>query len=358
MNDRAMPGGAAAPTAPAIASRSWVSLLIEALERLPGPAWLAYVIGSVAGIVVQLAEGGIDQAAGWPVSPQVLLSVVYYGALPFAVLALISRLDTAAAEALGLLRPLLGWSEAGAARALDEMTRIPAGPTWVVTALAFVSTGLGFALDPVGSGIVGYSPIGLGLRFLWETIITTLFLVLIYHTIRQLRAMGRLHESIEAIDLFDQAPLFSVSSVSSTTAIGLVVLLVPSVFLIPSDAGAAFLLMQATWYLFALSIAAGSFFLPLRGVHARLATEKARLQGEVGRRMSAAIGELNAAIDAGDRDRVGSSQQSLSALTSQRDLIAKLPTWPWSGAALTRFLSAVLLPIGLWLVTRVLERIV
>ena len=33
-------------------------------------------------------------------------------------------------------------------------------------------------------------------------------------------------------------------------------------------------------------------------------------------------------------------------------------TWPWSTGALARFLSAVLLPIGLWLITRFLERIV
>jgi hypothetical protein len=309
-------------------------------------------------MILQAAVATPEQAAALAGQPQLLASIVYYSALPFGVLALISRLDTAVAGALGMLRPSLGWSEADAARALDEMTRIPAGPTWVVTAFAFVATGVGLALDPVGSGIVGDSPIALVSRFLWESVITALFLVLIYHTIRQLRAMGRLHESIEAIDLFDQAPLFSVSSVSSTTAIGLVVLLVPSVFLIPSGAGASYLMLTAAWYLFALAVAAGSFFLPLRGVHARLATEKERLQSEVGRRMSAAIGELNAAIDAGDRERVGSSQQSLSALTSQRELIAKLPTWPWSAAALTRFLSAVLLPIGLWLVTRVLERIV
>lgn len=55
---------------------------------------------------------------------------------------------------------------------------------------------------------------------------------------------------------------------------------------------------------------------------------------------------------------MGSALQALGALTAQRDLIVRLPTWPWSTAALTRFLSAVLLPIGLWLITRVLERIV
>jgi hypothetical protein len=91
---------------------------------------------------------------------------------------------------------------------------------------------------------------------------------------------------------------------------------------------------------------------------ARLDAEKDRLKGEVGRRMSSALVEIHRAVDAGDAPAVAAGHQALSALTAERDLLAKVPTWPWSAGAPTRFLYAVLLPIGLWLMTRFLERVV
>ena len=39
----------------------------------------------------------------------------------------------------------------------------------------------------------------------------------------------------------------------------------------------------------------------------------------------------------------------------QRDLIARVPTWPWSIGVLTGFMSAILLPIALFLIQRVLS---
>lgn len=47
--------------------------------------------------------------------------------------------------------------------------------------------------DPVSSGIVGLSPASLALRGAWESVVSALFLVLLYHTIRQLRLIGRIH---------------------------------------------------------------------------------------------------------------------------------------------------------------------
>ncbi len=98
--------------------------------------------------------------------------------------------------------------------------------------------------------------------------------------------------------------------------------------------------------------------MPLRGIHGRIAGDKARLRGEVGRRITATLEAVHRAVDTGDAQAVTTAHQALSALTAERDLVAKVPTWPWSTGALARFLSAVLLPIGLWLITRFLERIV
>jgi hypothetical protein len=338
-----------APYAP-----SWVNTLNDWFERLPGPTWLAYPAAMAAGVGLSFSVPFLD-----PTTPAIdPFQIVYYGALPFAVMWLIADLDRTASRALATLRPLLSLSDEEIAQARLTLSRVPARPALAVTIASALITAIGYVLDPVGAGIVGYSAVGLAFRGVWESLVAAIFLILLYHTVRQLRLIGRLHESLGAIDLFDQARLYALSSVTSTTAIGLVLLLAPSVFLIPSGAGSTFLLISLAWYGVALAIAVGAFFLPLRGVHGRLAAEKAELAGAVGRRISGALEAIHRAVDAGDAAGVAEGHQSLSALTAERDLVARIPTWPWSPAALTRFLSAVLLPIGLWLITRVLERIV
>jgi hypothetical protein len=48
--------------------------------------------------------------------------------------------------------------------------------------------------------------------------------------------------------------------------------------------------------------------------------------------------------------------KTLASLVVERELLAKIPTWPWQPGALTGFLTALLLPIILWLIQRILER--
>jgi len=338
---------------------SWANRVIDWLARLPGPTWLPYVVASTAAVTLELLALGLDAGMATSLeSSQTTLGIAYYGVLPFAVLGLIARLDGTAERALTTLRPVLRLTPDEASDVLAKLTIVPARPSLVLTAFGFAFTAASLALDPAGSGVAGFSAAAVVFRWAWESFVTTMFLLLIYHTVRQLRIIGRLHESLSEIDVFDQGPLYALSSVTSTTAVGLVLLLVPSVFLIPSSAGASFILITAAWYAFALAVAAGAFHVPLRGIHAPLDAEQDRLKGASGRGIPTVLVPHHRAVDAGDATAVAAGHQALSALTAERDLVAKVPTWPWSTGALTRFLSAVLLPIGLWLITRFLERVV
>jgi hypothetical protein len=48
----------------------------------------------------------------------------------------------------------------------------------------------------------------------------------------------------------------------------------------------------------------------------------------------------------------------MASLLSEREVVAKLSTWPWSSGTFRGIASAVALPILLWFVIRVLERVV
>lgn len=329
-------------------ARSWVNVLTSWLERLPGPTWLAYVgavvIGILLSVVCQCAVG--------------IVGIAYYGALPFAILGLIHRLDRAAGQALRSVRPLLQMDETGVAGMHYQLTVVPARPAALLALAAIVVTQLGYVMDPVGSGIVGLSTEQLLLRDAWESFVTALFLVLVYHTIRQLRLIGRVHEGIKRIDVFAQGPLYTLSRVTSMTALGFVLLLVPSVFLIPPNADVPYIVITAAWYGAAVLVSTAAFVLPLWGIHDRLVDEKRRLQGEIGRRLTTTVEAIHAAVDAQDGEAIEARNRALSTLIAERDLVNRIPTWPWSTGALTGFVSAVFLPIGLWIVTRALERLV
>ncbi len=331
-------------------ARSWPNVLASWLERVPGPTWLAYAGATALAILLSAAQAAIDGVE--PIGGT--FALLYYAVLPFGALGLMHVLDRTAAGALRALRPVLDIDDSEASALQYELTVAPARPAAILTLLAFATTPIGYIMDPAGSGIVGYSPMALAFRFAWESLISAVFLVLVYHTLRQLRLIDRIHARIDRIDVFDQGPLYAFSQVTSRTALGLILLLAPSIFLIAPDADGPFLAITVAWYGLAVVIAALAFLLPLRGMHDRLSGEKRRWQGEIGRRLTSTLDAIHAAVDAGDGDAIESRNRALSALIAERDLVNRIPTWPWSTGALTGFLSAVMLPLVLFLAQRVL----
>jgi hypothetical protein len=77
----------------------------------------------------------------------------------------------------------------------------------------------------------------------------------------------------------------------------------------------------------------------------------------VSHRLDAALRDLARRNDAGDLSSADAVHNNLNSLLSERVLISRAPTWPWSPDALRGFSTALLLPIFLWLVFRVLERV-
>ena len=56
-------------------------------------------------------------------------------------------------------------------------------------------------------------------------------------------------------------------------------------------------------------------------------------------------------------DEVDHLHNALDGLIMERDVVAKASTWPWEPEAVRAVITAVLLPIFIWIVTRVLANI-
>ena len=113
-------------------------------------------------------------------------------------------------------------------------------------------------------------------------------------------------------------------------------------------------LYYALWYVGFVGFGVIVFVVPLLGLHGRLVDEKERLQGEADDRLKGILAELNRDAGALELGRADALNKTLASLVQQRELLARLPTWPWSTTTLRAFVSAILLPLALFVVQRVL----
>ena len=329
---------------------SWVDRLIDRIDALPGPAWVPYAIVSV---VVGLAV----HAAAWIDG---LLEPgefdLYLGSLATYIIASVGAihfLDHRVTWAWAAFRPAASLTDEAADRILFELTTLPAraalGWTFVglVVALLTGVAAYGAPLDIAGEPLtfVVSMPVA-GIAYATGAL-------LIYHTIRQLRLIGRLPGFVERIDLLDAGPLHAFSGVTALTgglflvAAYFSVLTDPTTFTNPAVAAVNGL---------AVVLGVVCFVLPLSGMQRRIAAEKERRLSAASQRLDAALRDLARRNDAGDLSDADAVNKNISSLLAEREVIARSPTWPWSPETLRGFSTALLLPVILWLVFRVLER--
>ena len=178
--------------------------------------------------------------------------------------------------------------------------------------------------------------------------------VLLVYVLRQLRMVSRLH-AMAIVDLFDAPPAHAFARLTSATAIGILVF--GLLFVTDPSAGRetpVFFIEAAA----ILGLAVVVFALPLRGMHDRLAAEKAVLLRSVNARIKVTLARIHDTVDAAELDRSAALHESLSSLVAERDLVERLSTWPWSPTTFRGFAGALVLPIVVWAIIRVLERFV
>lgn len=331
---------------------SWVDRLIGRIAALPGPTWVPYVVASAAVFLVVHAAAWVN---GFIEPGEFDL---YLGSLAIYVvisLAGIHVLDRWTIRAWMTFRPATSLTDEEAERTLVELTTMPARTVnyWTI----------GGIVVAVLTGVAGY---GEPLDFPGEPLMLTVALaaaafaygtgaVLVYHTVRQLRLIGRLPNVVERIDLLDAGPLHAFATVTAMTGGFFVVgayfsvLTDPTTFTNPAVAA-----VNGS----VLVLAVACFVLPLSTMQRRIAAEKAARLSAVSRRLDAALHDLARRNDAGDLSDADAVHSNITSLLAERELIARTPTWPWSPGVLRGFSTAVLLPIILWLVFRVLEQVV
>ncbi len=332
-------------------SPAWIDRLLDSIERLPIPAWLFYPLLLVFIYLFVNVARWLEGTAPFGTFDGPYSFVVVY---PVCTLAAIHYLDRTAARAFDFFRPALGKSEAEAACLRYELTHLRPRPALLAAAAGSVFCVLSVNLAPstrpqIGSGLYYWSLIGIamvGLIFTAE---------LLYHTVRQLRLVTRIHASAARVDLFNFAPLYSFSALTARTGMVFVLLLWIDLYVNQETlVNASLIALNATIAL--LSVAC--FLLPLYGMHQRIITEKRRLELEVNQHLTAVVQTLYGRVDERDLHDADAVNKTVSSLLLTREVINKIPAWPWRPETFTAFFTALTLPVIVFLIQMTLKTLI
>ena len=263
-------------------------------------------------------------------------------------------LDSVALAAIREFRPLLKVDDEGLRQLEYEFTTMPSRPV-IISGLLWSATYavLTYFLGPTWAQLYPVGPLALTVGFAVGLFAFITGSTIYYHTIRQLRLVSQTVVKVSTFDLFRLDPVYAFSRLTAQTGVAWIFLLSISLLLFPSGLNPIPIILLSA---FQISLALAAFVLPLWSVHKRLATEKRSLLADISSRVQAASRRLHRHLDEDDLTRIGDVKDAFAALAAEHAVVDKIPTWPWRAGTLGGILSALALPIVLFLIQRILQR--
>lgn len=258
--------------------------------------------------------------------------------------------------ALQKFRPVLQVGDTDYAELEYTLTNMPARSTLAVTALVTLGDAIFYWVLPQEYiQLYGSNLFVVLTQLLWIQFPALLLAGIgVFRALYLLRQVTRVHRRARRIDLYQAPPLYAFSSLTAQIAIGLIVpiyyLFVTQQSLVMTNAPLLGSIMSA------IVVAVASFILPLREMHERIVYEKAILLGAANTRFENLVARVHSGVDANEFQEMDSWNKGLANLVIERETLEKIPTWPWERGTLTGFLTALILPIVLWVITRLLEK--
>jgi len=360
-------------TVPAPYAPSWVDRLTDWVRRLPVPYWIVYLIPALLlfalTTIIKWEDGSYAAAyaAGKTEGLYKFGPFYFYPfhAVPelvtFYALALMHYLDDVAGRAFESYRPAMKADDEHSRGLCYRLTNLPALPT-LLASLA----GVIFAVCVLV--VIWFAAPGFADRLLLFTSIpatiieASIFVLLwwnwgalIYHTVRQLRLVNHIYVEDTAIDIFNLSPLYSFSWLTARTAIGLV--LATYAFILPAP-GLMDNPITLGIMVFNFVFAVVAFAWPLLGIHRLLDEAKAQKMAASSQTFEILVAELHRRTNQGEFETMVEIKDGLEALVHERDVIDKVYTWPWKRETVSGLTTALLLPIVLWAITKVLDAVI
>ncbi|MGD8552340.1 MAG: hypothetical protein PVH60_05265 [Anaerolineales bacterium] len=341
-SDPQMPQPGALEAAPY--TPSFIDRFTGFVQRQPLPFWLTYLLLFLLESAVLHVLSWVD---GWLPAYRLGPILFLFPLWLWGSLAIITHLDSLSLRVISEFEPLLAISTDAKSRLKYEFTTMPARSVLlsaiVWSAVYVLSWFTGFV---PALAFYDVGPLAMWLSFVSGLVSFSIGSVIYYHSVRQLRLVSRTVKMVSQFDLFRLDPAYAFSVLTSHTGISWIALLTLSLLTVPLEVGG---ITELTYLILQIALALGAFLLPLRFVNRRLVLEKREQLAELDQRTKAALARLHHLIDDNDLQEVPRLNDVLKGLTTEREILAKIPTWPWRPGLFAGFFSVIVIPIVLFL---------
>ncbi|HSB90612.1 MAG TPA: hypothetical protein VLD63_11370 [Anaerolineales bacterium] len=330
---------------------SFIDRLTDFIQRLPIPYALTYLLlfllESAAILAVSWIDGSLTLSR---LDPIVFLFPLWL----WGPLAFVTYLDSLSLRSLSEFGPLLDMPPATKGRLEYEFTTMPSRGV-LISAVGWSGVYLLFWVVAFAPSAAAYGNRALATWF-WFLVGFVSFAVggvIYYHTVRQLRLVSRTVRMVRQFDLFALDPVYAFSVLTARTGMAWVALITLTLLISPLAVGG---IAEWSTLILQIALAMAAFLLPLRIVNRRLVSEKRGQLAELDQRVKATLARVNKAVDDNSLEQVSKLNDALKALTSQREILARIPTWPWRPGLFAGFVSIIVLPVVLFLLQFALGR--
>lgn len=331
---------------------SWLNHLNGWLRRLPGPSWTYYVGLWIVLVAIQVAilwgEGVFAVGTLFPVQ-------FFIPAMLVLMLGMVHYLDRRASSALEILRPALTLDAEGYDQARYRLTTLPSLPTLlasIVTIGIIVLIGVITGETEGSIEAMSSSPMAKSTVLVIYYIGWWAFGAFAYHTIHQLRVINKIYTEHTRVHLFAQRPLYAFSGVTALTAGVLALATYGWTALNPDNLNRPVsIAVVAIITVLALVV----FVWPLWGVHRLLYNEKAQRLDECALQLEDAIADLHRRMESRNLTGVDQLNLAMASLVIEKDALNAIPTWPWQPETPRLLVTALALPLGLWIIQYILQ---
>lgn len=332
---------------------SWIDRLIAWMNQLPIPLWLLYGLSIfIVAIMVNAVfwvDGSVPSGTVDPANTLFSVFVFYW-------LALYQYLNTVGSQALRTFSPLLEVNEREIERMEYQFATLPRWLGWISIPLGYGLAVLTIFSEPEPYGEIVPNTVFpyIGDILVMGFLVSTLVCVIL-RSIRQLRMVGRLHAGASNFNLLKLGPAHAFSSLTARTGIGVLLILIFGFLLDPNT---SITTVEVFWYTAISILSIAIFILPIIGIRRQLEEEKEKALNHTSDLIQKTSSNLHQKISQGKYEDLHGMETAISALIRERELLEKVSTWPWNPGTLRGFASALLLPIVIWLITELLDRVI
>lgn len=332
---------------------SWVNRFMVWLSRLPLPVWLSlaliYVMAVLGFHIARWNDGfpvGIDPES------------VYNGVWSVISLIFFFIIENLVNKAIARFSVLVPGKKKQLEEIRDQMISIP--PTFAFWALVFMAAvivaGSYFSPTFLYEGI--RSPASYAILIAVAVFSYAFGPIFIVQGFRQLQAVVKAYELVSEINIFHLQPLYAFSGLTMTMSLFWIVVLNMSFYgnlVMTPHSSLPDLILTFAFGVPLIVLAFVTFIYPLLGIHQRILRAKEKALEENGLEIDRVHKNVYRNLRSSKYKTAGDAERSLTSLYKMREQIEKVPTWPWHAGSLRNFLSAVFLPLGLWLLQQYLR---